>query len=74
MVAIGAALVFAIAFALAVGTMAYMFATYRDKMIAALLYQPEPEPEPAPVYAVSVQRKRQAPTAARAPSAMAMAA
>ncbi len=73
MVAIGAALVFAIAFALAVGTMAYMFATYRDKMIAALLYQPEPEALPA--YAVSVQRKRQtAAKVARTPSIMAIAA
>jgi hypothetical protein len=56
MVAIVAALVFAAAFALAVGTMTFMFAAYRDKMIAALLYQPEPAPQPT--YSVAILRTR----------------
>lgn len=56
MVAIVAALVFAAAFALAVGTMTFMFATYRDKMVAALLYQPEPAPQPS--YSVAILRTR----------------
>ena len=49
-----AALVFATALALSVGTMAFMFTAYHDKMVAALLYKPEAEA--APVYHVTVRR------------------
>jgi len=47
MFAIIAAILFVSAAALALGTMTYMFRAYREKMIAALLYQPY-EPTPAP--------------------------
>jgi hypothetical protein len=72
MVAIGTALVFALSFALAVGTIAFMFVAYRDKMIAALLYRPEPAPRP--VYAVAIQRKRQNMAAVRTPMPAVLAA
>jgi hypothetical protein len=58
MFAVIAAIVFATAFTLAIGTMAFMFATYRDKMIAALLYTPEIEPQPAYQLVVRHQRVR----------------
>lgn len=56
MVSLVAALVFFAAFLLAVGTMAGMFALYRDKMMAALLFEPLPK-EP-PVYRLRVSRRR----------------
>ncbi len=56
MFAIVAGLVFSIAFILALGTMVVMFALYRDKMIAALLF--EPIPETAPVYNIAIRRPR----------------
>lgn len=56
MFAVIAAIVFATAFTLAIGVMAFMFATYRDKMIAALLYTPEIEPQPT--YQIVLRRQR----------------
>lgn len=59
-----AATVFLAAFLLAAGTIVGMFALYRDKMVAALLFQPIPQE--APVYRLRVIRRRAAP-AERAP-------
>lgn len=56
MFAIIAGLVFSTAFLLAAGTIAAMFSLYRDKMIAALLFQPIAE---VPlVYDVQISRRR----------------
>lgn len=51
-----AATLFSAAFLMAAGTIAWMFAAYRDKMVAALLFQPIPQ-EPA-VYHIRVRRPR----------------
>jgi hypothetical protein len=56
MVSLVAALVFFAAFLLAIGTMAGMFALYRDKIVAALLFEPLPQ-EP-PVYRLRISRRR----------------
>lgn len=55
MFAIVSALVFGTAFTLAMTVMAYMFSAYHDKMIAALLYQPETAAG-APACRVAVTR------------------
>ncbi|NIJ16100.1 hypothetical protein FHS54_001066 [Sphingobium vermicomposti] len=54
-----AATVFLAAFLLAAGTIVSMFALYRDKMVAALLF--EPIPQEAPVYRLRISRRRAAP-------------
>lgn len=51
-----AATVFFAAFLLAASTIVGMFALYRDKMIAALLFEPIPQ-EP-PVYRLRISRRR----------------
>jgi hypothetical protein len=56
MFAVIAALVFATAFILAMGTIAFMFVTYHEKMVAALLY--EPVPDTMTVYRLEVTRPR----------------
>lgn len=59
MFAMIAATIFFAAFLLATATILGMFALYRDKMIAALLF--EPIPREAPVYRLRVSRRRAAP-------------
>jgi len=54
-----AATVFLAAFLLAAGTIVGMFALYRDKMVAALLF--EPIPQEAPVYRLRISRRRAVP-------------
>ena len=54
-----AATVLLAAFLLAAATIVGMFALYRDKIIAALLF--EPIPLEAPVYRLRVSRRRAAP-------------
>ncbi|KFG92025.1 hypothetical protein BV98_000276 [Sphingobium herbicidovorans NBRC 16415] len=54
-----AAIVFLVAFLLAAGTILSMFALYRDKMIAALVFEPIPH-EP-PVYRLRVSPRRAEP-------------
>lgn len=56
-----AALVFFGSFLLAAGTIVGMFAFYRDKMVAALLFEPIPQ-EP-PVYRLRISRCRVTPSA-----------
>ncbi|MBH1993162.1 MAG: hypothetical protein I8H86_09750 [Sphingomonadaceae bacterium] len=56
MFAMIAATLFSAAFLLAVSTIVWMFALYRDKMVAALLF--EPIPQHAPVYHMRVRRLR----------------
>jgi hypothetical protein len=56
MFTIVAATVFFAAFLLAAGTIVAMFALYRDKMVAALLF--EPIPQEAPVYRLRISRRR----------------
>ncbi|CAM5500304.1 hypothetical protein ACFSUK_27700 [Sphingobium scionense] len=56
MFTIVAATIFSAAFLLAVGTIAWMFALYHQKMAAALLFEPIPQ-EP-PVYHIRIQRNR----------------
>lgn len=56
MFAIVAAIVFFAAFLLAAATIVAMFALYRDKMAAALLFEPLPQ-EP-PVYRLRISRRR----------------
>ncbi|MCI4588782.1 hypothetical protein MOK15_01490 [Sphingobium sp. BYY-5] len=51
-----AATLFSAAFLLAIGTIAGMFTLYRDKMMAALLF--EPIPQTLPVYHLRVRRPR----------------
>ncbi len=51
-----ATLVFMTAFALSIGVIATMFAAYREKMVAALLFRPMPIV--TPVYHVQVSRRR----------------
>jgi hypothetical protein len=53
-----AATLFSGAFLFAIGTMFWMFAAYRDKMVAALLFEPIPQ-EP-PVYNIRIRRPRAA--------------
>ncbi|SCW67460.1 hypothetical protein SAMN02927924_02028 [Sphingobium faniae] len=60
-----AAIIFCASFLLAIATIIGMFALYRDKMVAALLF--EPIPQEAPVYRLRISRRR-AP-AKRQPSA-----
>jgi hypothetical protein len=64
-----AATVFFAAFLLAAGTILSMFALYRDKMIAALLF--EPIPEEAPVYRLRISRRRAEPRSTAAVRPMA---
>ncbi|MEJ7925570.1 hypothetical protein WG908_02225 [Sphingobium sp. AN641] len=59
MFAIVAGLVFSAAFILAAFVIVMMLAAYRDKMIAALLF--EPIPQTAPVYTLRVRRPRMVP-------------
>lgn len=56
MFTIVAATVFFAAFLLAAATIVAMFAMYRDKMVAALLFEPIPQ-EP-PVYRLRISRRR----------------
>jgi hypothetical protein len=56
MFTIVAAIVFFAAFLLAGCTIGAMFALYRDKMVAALLF--EPIPQEAPVYRLRINRRR----------------
>jgi hypothetical protein len=56
MFALVAATLFSAAFLLAIGTMAWMFTAYRDKMVAALLFRPIP-PTPT-IYHVRIRRPR----------------
>lgn len=66
-----AATLFSAAFLLAAGTIVWMFALYRDKMVAALLF--EPIPQEAPVYHIQIKRPRSLRPATHttaAPSAM----
>ena len=51
-----AAILFFAAFLLAVGTIAWMFLIYHDKMVAALQF--EPLPDHKPVYHIRVSRPR----------------
>ncbi|SEQ87424.1 hypothetical protein SAMN05518866_103189 [Sphingobium sp. YR768] len=51
-----AATLFSGAFLLAIATIAWMFATYHDKMVAALLF--EPIPQTPQVYHIRVSRPR----------------
>jgi hypothetical protein len=52
---------FSLAFLMAIGTIAWMFLHYHDKMVAALLFQPIPQD--APVYHVRIRRPRVVTTA-----------
>jgi hypothetical protein len=56
MFAVAAALLFFSAFLLAIGVIGVMFASYRNKIAAALLM--EPQPEIVPVCTVSVRSRR----------------
>ena len=56
MFTIVAATIFSAAFLLAIGTIAWMFALYHQKMAAALLF--EPIPQTAPVYHIRITRNR----------------
>lgn len=58
-----AATLFSAAFLLAAGTIVWMLALYRDKMVAALLF--EPIPQEAPVYHIRIKRPRSLGSAAR---------
>lgn len=51
-----AAVLFFSAFALSMGTIAWMFLTYHDKMVAALTF--EPIPQDPPVYHIRIARPR----------------
>jgi hypothetical protein len=51
-----AATLFSGAFLLAIGTIAWMFALYHDKMVAALQF--EPIPQHPPVYHLRIRRPR----------------
>lgn len=51
-----AAVLFFSAFALAMGTIAWMLLTYHDKMVAALTF--EPIPQDLPVYHIRIARPR----------------
>ncbi len=51
-----AATLFTASFLLAAGTIGWMFLTYHDKMVAALLFKPIPQ-EP-PVYHIRINRPR----------------
>lgn len=51
-----AAFLFFASFLLAAGTIGWMFLTYHDKMVAALLF--EPIPQTPTVYHISVRRPR----------------
>ena len=53
-----AALVFFAAAIMALTTIGLMLSAYRDKMVAALLF--EPIPEAAPVYRIEISRRRAA--------------
>ena len=66
-----AATVFLAAFLLAATTITTMFALYRDKMMAALLFEPSPQ-EP-PVYRLRVVRRRVAAGQAAPVAAVALA-
>lgn len=72
MFTIVAAIIFFGATLLAIGTMLWMFATYHDKMVAALLFQPIPQ-EPR-VYHIRISRRRAMPEQRQAPRAFSPAA
>ncbi|KQN04737.1 hypothetical protein ASE85_07005 [Sphingobium sp. Leaf26] len=63
MFALVAATLFSAAFLLAIGTIAWMFAHYHDKMVAALQF--EPIPQNPPVYNIRIRRPRVAQSAPR---------
>ncbi|BBD00338.1 hypothetical protein [Sphingobium sp. YG1] len=63
MFALVAATLFSGAFLLAIGTIAWMFALYHDKMVAALQF--EPIPQNPPVYHIRIRRPRVAQPALR---------
>ncbi len=63
MFALVAATLFSGAFLLAIGTIAWMFALYHDKMVAALQF--EPIPQSPPVYHIRIRRPRVAQPAPR---------
>ncbi|WP_420145028.1 hypothetical protein [Sphingobium sp.] len=70
-----AAALFSAAFLLSIGTIAWMFMLYHDKMMAALTF--EPIPQNPPVYHLRIRRPRVAQNprpAARMVSAHAVAA
>lgn len=67
MFALIAALVFIGSFLLAAGTIISMLALYRDKMVAALLF--EPIPQEVPVYRLRISRRRVTPSPRPAPRA-----
>lgn len=46
MLALTAALLFTLAFILAVAVIVWMFSSYRDKIIAAAMFEPIPKNEP----------------------------
>jgi hypothetical protein len=56
MLTVFAAFVFSAAALLAIGTIGWMFLTYRDKMVAALSF--EPMPETPRVYEIRIRRPR----------------
>jgi hypothetical protein len=58
-----AVIIFSAAFLLAVGTIAWMFALYHEKMVAALTFEPIPA-EP-PVYHLRINRPRASGVSAR---------
>jgi hypothetical protein len=60
MFALIAAIVFATALSLAVGTMTHMFITYQDRMMAALLYQPDQAPRAYHVVALRSRKTQPA--------------
>lgn len=66
MFAVIAAITFSAAFLLAIGTIAWMFALYHDKMAAALLFRPIPDAPPA--YHVRIARPRVVRQATRRPA------
>ena len=75
MLGVVAAILFVGAAALAIITMALMFRSYRDKMIAALLFRPAAEVEqPRAHIVVTRRRTRPAPQVRRAPARTALAA
>lgn len=63
MFALIAALIFIGSFLLAAGTIIGMVALYRDKMVAALLFQPIPQE--VPVYRLRISRRRASPVSER---------
>ncbi|HKY80327.1 MAG TPA: hypothetical protein VJM09_02515 [Sphingobium sp.] len=67
-----AAIVFFAAFLLAAGTIVGMLVLYRDKMVAALLF--EPLPQEVPVYRLRISRRHALSADRPAPAAIRMGA